>query len=162
MVNFNAKADVPLPRAFEWGFTQWFNGLNYRMAFQADYASSAWRVYDPIGGAWVSTNVTLSQAPIPTNQFKRIYLVGHPYTNGTSERVSFDAIQIGECTTAPCADTDTDPVRPVPISPNKNVGAFSESCFGSEGNSQSLQIDLDSTLTSGKVWTDKYWVHLEP
>jgi hypothetical protein len=163
MVNFNAKASSSLPRAFEWGFTQWFNGRNYRMAFQADYASNFWRVYDPVGNAWIQTNVTLTQAPIPTSEFKRVYLVGHPYTDsGGNERVSFDAIQIGECTSAPCTDTDSDPIRPVAISPNVNVGTVSESCFGGEGNSQSVQLDLDSTRTSGKVWTDKYYVHLQP
>jgi hypothetical protein len=50
----------------------------------------------------------------------------------------------------------------VAISPNANVGTVSESCFGGEGNSQSVQLDLDSTRTSGKVWTDKYYVHLQP
>ena len=161
MVNFNAEADPSLPVAFEFGFTQWYNGTNYRMAFQADYNSSHWRMFNPATGSWVQTNVTLSQAPIPTTTFKRVYLVGHPYTSG-GERVAADAIQIGECTNAPCADTDSDPVRPVAIT-NVNVSAFSESCHSTEGNSQSVQIDVNRTNpTFGKIWTDKYYVHLQP
>jgi len=163
MVNFNAKAGST-PRTFEFGFTQWFNGHNYRMVFQADYNSGLWNVYDPIADHWLPTNVTLAQAPIPSNEFKRIYLIGHPFTDGSGvERVSFDAIQIGECTNSQgCSDTDSDPVRPVAISPNISVETLSESCFGDEGNSQSVQLDLDTPHPSSKIWTDKYWVHLQP
>ena len=161
IVSFNAEADPSLPVAFEFGFTQWFNGNNYRMAFQADYNSGYWRLFNHASGSWVQTNATLSQVPIPTTEFKRVYLVGHPYTSG-GERVSADAIQIGECTNAPCADTDSDPVRPVAIT-NVNVASFAETCSSTEGNSQSVQIDVNRTSpTFGKIWTDKYYVHLQP
>lgn len=167
MVNLNAEAGS-MPRAFEWGFTQWFGGRNYRMAFQADYAAGVWRVYDPADGSWHATNVTLTQAPIPTTEFKRVYLVGHPFTDSSgNDRTGVDLIQIGECTNAPCADTDTDPIRPVAITsvanePSLSVGTISGDCFGIEGNSQSLQLDLDSSHGSSQIWTDKYLVHLLP
>ena len=167
MVNVNVE-EGSQPRAFEFGFTQWFGGRNYRMAFQADYADGTWRVYDPTGNAWHATNVTLAQAPIPTTGFKRLYLVGHPFTDsGGNARTGVDLIQIGECTTAPCADTDPDPIRPVAITsvagePSNSVGTLAESCAGTEGNSQSLQLDLDTTRSSGEIWTDKYLIHLLP
>jgi hypothetical protein len=50
----------------------------------------------------------------------------------------------------------------VPSVPDFSVPTFSESYFGTEGNSQSVQIDLDTSKTSSQIWTDKYWVHLQP
>jgi len=167
MVNFNAEAGSQ-PRAYEFGFTQWYGGRNYRMAFQANYAGGTWRVYDPTGSGWHETNVTISQAPIPSTEFKRVYLVGHPFTDSSgNERTAFDLIQIGECTTAPCSDRDADPIHAVPITsvvnePSNSVGTLAESCAGGEGNSQSVQLDLDTTNGSSQIWTDKYLVHLLP
>jgi hypothetical protein len=76
-------------------------------------------------------------------------------------------IQVGECTTTPCADTDPDPIHPVAITsvsgePSNSVGTLAESCAGTEGNSQSLQFDLDTTRSAGEIWTDKYLIHLLP
>ncbi|HEY1527357.1 MAG TPA: hypothetical protein VGH51_14065 [Candidatus Angelobacter sp.] len=167
MVNVNVE-EGSTPRAFEFGFTQWFGGRNYRMAFQADYADGVWRAYDPAGNAWHSTNVTLTQAPIPTTEFKRLFLVGHPFTDsGGNERTAVDLIQMGECTTAPCADTDPDPIHAVAITsvsgePSTSVPTITGDCFGTEGNSQSLQLDLESSHGSSQIWTDKYLVHLLP
>lgn len=167
MVNVNVEAGNQ-PRAFEFGFTQWFGGRNYRMAFQVDYADGFWRVYDPTGNAWHATNVTTTQAPIPTTEFKRLYLVGHPITDSSgNQRTAFDMIQIGECTTTPCSDTDPDPIHAVPITsvsgePSNSVGTLTGDCFGTEGNSQSLQLDLDTSSTAGEIWTDKYLIHLLP
>jgi hypothetical protein len=170
MINLDAESGAT-PRAYEWGMSQWYNGTNYRMVFQPNYADSVWKVYDEAMGQWNATNVTLAQVPIPTTEFKRVFLVGHPYTDsGGHQRVMVDAIQVGECKTTPCTDQDADPIHVQPITtvanePNNSLGTIAGNCGGTpglEGNSQSLQLDLDPTHTSGKIWTDRYNVHLLP
>jgi len=186
LVFFDALADTPTPRAFEFGLTVWFNSTRYRMAFQPNYFDTDtsgkhhWRVFDPADGTWHQSNVTLDSgsaqdAPVPVAGFKRIYLVGHPYTDSQShERVAFDAVQIGQCASTPCSDQDSDPIHPVAVTqvdtePSNSVATTSGGCYSGndEGNAESQQIDVDDTGTGsprkyGKIWTDQYQVHLQP
>ena len=162
-----------LPRALEWGVSQVSNGVNYRLAFQANYAdpnSPFWTYFVPDGnnpdgstGAWAARSAMPAGFPPPptfigvsgNNGFTHIYFIGHPA--GTT--VVVDAIQIGE------ADGNKGTENSAHVIGN-TVPAYTMSsnggCSSPIWNLQSAQIDMDSTDTTDKMWMDQVTYRFQP
>jgi hypothetical protein len=163
-----------LPRAVEFGISQCDgNHTKYRMAFQAEYATSnVWNVFSPVAsdpggsaGTWVSTGLTApppftNPATDPNNGFSHVYFVGHPAFSGSSPVVVIDAIQIG-------AASGTSPGNAARTVNSLQVFAYTattSNCTAGTGpwNLQSAQFDLDSTHNGDNMWLDQVSLHFQP
>jgi hypothetical protein len=163
-----------LPRAVEFGISQCDgNHTKYRMAFQAEYASSnVWNVFSPVAsdpggsaGTWVSTGLTapphFTNPPTdPNNGFTHVYLVGHPSFSGSSPVVVIDAIQIG-------AAAGTSPGNAAQVVNNLQVFAYTattSNCTTGTGawNLQSAQFDLDAMHNGDNMWLDQVSLQFQP
>jgi Big-like domain-containing protein len=129
------------PQAIEFECQQGLNGWVYNFAWQADYASGTWRVFNYVLKRWESTGIKLTRFTPGTWH----HVLAEYHNNSATHQVYHDAITI---------DGVRHVVSTARVHSAKNTGT---------GNyfNNAFQLDLNSKGTAFKVFVDRMKVTLK-
>ncbi len=123
-----------IPQAIEFECQQGLNGWVYNFAWQADYASNTWRVFNYVAKRWESSGIPLQRFTPGTWH----HILAEYHNNPATHQVYHDAITV---------DGARYPVRANAVHSAKNAG-------GGNYFNNAFQLDLNSKGTAYKVYVD--------